>query len=160
MIIRAKTKTLFSGKELTQRQKENTELNIKEMEAGKTILESYPRRLVLELTNACNLNCIMCGRNAADFKPTVFDMDVFRGFEPLMDTIEEVTLMGWGEPTIHPHFSEMLEIINRHSARKYFCSNGMNLKKMLFSSIKWMYSQSAWMALRMRQTAELEEVLK
>ena len=129
MIIRAKTKTLFSGKELTQRQKENTELNIKEMEAGKTILESYPRRLVLELTNACNLNCIMCGRNAADFKPTVFDMDVFRSFEPLMDTIEEVTLMGWGEPTIHPHFSEMLEIINRHSARKYFCSNGMNLKK-------------------------------
>ena len=64
MIIRAKTKTLFSGKELTQRQKENTELNIKEMEAGKTILESYPRRLVLELTNACNLNCIMCGRNS------------------------------------------------------------------------------------------------
>lgn len=51
----------------------------------------------------------MCGRNAADFKPTVFDMDVFRSFEPLMDTVEEVTLMGWGEPTIHPHFNEMLK---------------------------------------------------
>lgn len=37
--------------------------------------------------------------------------------------------MGWGEPTIHPHFNEMLEIINKHSARKYFCTNGMNLKK-------------------------------
>lgn len=129
MILRAKTKTLFSGKELTAEQKENTELNIKELEAGKTVLQSYPRRLVLELTNACNLNCIMCGRNAADFKPTVFDMDVFRSFEPIMDKIEEVTLMGWGEPTIHPHFNEMLEIINKHSARKYFCSNGMNLKK-------------------------------
>ncbi len=46
-----------------------------------------------------------------------------------MDTIEEVTLMGWGEPTIHPHFNEMLEIIHRHQARKYFCTNGMNLKK-------------------------------
>lgn len=129
MILRAKTKTLFSGKELTEKQKQNTELNMKELEAGKTVLESYPRRLVLELTNACNLNCIMCGRNAADFKPTVFDMDVFRSFEPIMDTIEEVTLMGWGEPTIHPHFIEMLEIIDKHSARKYFCSNGMNLKK-------------------------------
>ena len=102
---------------------------MEELEAGKTILESYPRRLVFELTNACNLNCIMCGRNAADFKPTVFDMDVFRSFEPLMDIVEEVTLMGWGEPTIHPNFIEMLEIINKHSARKYFCSNGMNLKK-------------------------------
>lgn len=129
MVLRAKTKTLFSGKELTEKQKKNTELNMKELEAGATVLQSYPRRLVLELTNACNLNCIMCGRNAADFKPTVFDMDVFRSFEPIMDTIEEVTLMGWGEPTIHPHFIEMLEIIDKHSARKYFCSNGMNLKK-------------------------------
>lgn len=129
MILRAKTKTLFSGKELTEQQKKNTELNMKEMEAGATVLQSYPRRLVLELTNACNLNCVMCGRNAANFKPTVFDMDVFRSFEPIMDTIEEVTLMGWGEPTIHPHFIEMLEIIDKHSARKYFCSNGMNLRK-------------------------------
>ena len=129
MIIRAKTRNLFSGKELTERQKDNSNRNIQELEAGATVLQSYPRRLVFELTNACNLNCIMCGRNAADFKPTVFDMDVFRSFEPLMDTIEEVTLMGWGEPTIHPNFVEMLEIINRHSARKYFCTNGMNLKK-------------------------------
>lgn len=129
MILRAKTKSLFSGKELTLKQKANSELNMAELECGKTILESYPRRLVLELTNACNLNCIMCGRNAADFKPTVFDMDNFYSLEPLMDIAEEVTLMGWGEPTIHPHFIEMLEVINRHSARKYFCSNGMNLKK-------------------------------
>lgn len=129
MILRAKTKNLFNGKELTSVQQSNSNKNIEEMEQGKTILESYPRRLVFELTNACNLNCIMCGRNAADFKPTVFDMDVFRSFEPLMDAIEEVTLMGWGEPTIHPNFIEMLEIIDKHSARKYFCTNGMNLKK-------------------------------
>lgn len=129
MILRAKTKTLFSGKELTQKQQINTDLNIAELEEGKEILESYPRRLVLELTNACNLNCVMCGRNAADFKPTVFDMNVFRSLEPIMDTIEEVTLMGWGEPTIHPHFIDMLKIIDTHSARKYFCTNGMNLKK-------------------------------
>lgn len=129
MVLRAKTKTLFSGKELTGKQKNNSELNIKELESGETILKSYPRRLVLELTNACNLNCVMCGRNAADFKPTVFDMDIFRSFEPIMDSIEEVTLMGWGEPTIHPNFNEMLKIIDKHSARKYFCTNGMNLKK-------------------------------
>lgn len=129
MILRAKTKNLFEGKELTEQQKANTAQNMKEIEEGATVLQSYPRRLVFELTNACNLNCVMCGRNAANFKPTVFEMDVFRSFEPLMDSVEEVTLMGWGEPTIHPHFNEMLEIINKHSARKYFCSNGMNLKK-------------------------------
>ena len=117
MIIRAKTKTLFSGKKLTEKQQKNTDLNIAELEQGKEVLQSYPRRLVFELTNACNLNCVMCGRNAADFKATRFDMDVFRSLEPLMDTIEEVTLMGWGEPTVHPDFPEMLRIINEHSAR-------------------------------------------
>lgn len=130
MIVRAKTKTLFQGKPLTKRQQANSSLNIAEMEAGKTVLSSYPRRLVFELTNACNLNCVMCGRNAADFKPTMFNMDTFMSFEPLLDTVEEVTLMGWGEPTIHPQFANMLEVINRHSARKYFCSNGMNLHKL------------------------------
>jgi len=129
MILRAKTKTLFSGKPLTHRQEANSKLNIEELEKGETILKSYPRRLVFELTNACNLNCVMCGRNAADFKLTMFDMDVFHSFESLMDTVEEVTLMGWGEPTIHPGFTEMLKTIDRHSARKYFCTNGMNLGK-------------------------------
>jgi radical SAM protein with 4Fe4S-binding SPASM domain len=137
MIIRAKRKGLFSGKPLTKEQQRNTDLNLKEIDSGETILQSYPRRLVFELTNACNLNCVMCGRNAADFKPTMFDMDVFRSFEPLMDTIEEVTLMGWGEPTIHPNFNEMLEIIDRHSARKYFCTNGMNLKKVRESLFRY-----------------------
>lgn len=130
MIVRAKTKMLFEGKALTDRQQKNTELNLKEIDEKKTILQSMPRRLVFELTNLCNLNCIMCGRNAKDFKPTIFSMEWFEYFEPMFDTIEEVTLMGWGEPTMHPDFVKMLEIIDRHSARKYFCTNGMKLDKL------------------------------
>lgn len=86
MVLRAKTKTLFSGKSLTEKQRNNSDLNMREIDEKNTVLRSYPRRLVLELTNACNLNCIMCGRNAADFKLTSFDMDIFRSLEPLMDT--------------------------------------------------------------------------
>ena len=40
MILRAKTKNLFSGKELTERQQNNSNKNMEEMEAGKTVLES------------------------------------------------------------------------------------------------------------------------
>lgn len=127
MIIRAKTKELFQGRPLTAQQQKNSSQNLKEIEAGAVVLESLPRRLVLELTNACNLNCTMCGRNAATFQPTVFQMDWLRYFEPYLDTVEEVTLMGWGEPTVHPNFVEMLELIHRHAARIYFCTNGMRL---------------------------------
>lgn len=127
MIMRAKTKYLFQGRPLTPLQAENSARNLQELQEGRTILESLPRRLVLELTNACNLNCTMCGRNAAAFKPTVFQMDWLRYLESLLDTVEEVTLMGWGEPTVHPHFVEMLEMIDHHAARIYFCTNGMRL---------------------------------
>lgn len=126
MVLRAKTKQLFPW-ELTEQQKQNSALNLQELENGALELHSYPRRLVLELTNACNLNCIMCGRNAAEFHPTFFQMEWFDYLEQLFDTVEEVTLMGWGEPTVHPHFEEMLARINQHSAKKYFCTNGMRL---------------------------------
>ena len=131
MILRAKTKNLFQGKPLTEKQQKNTDLNLKELENSKTVLESKPRRLVFELTNVCNLNCIMCGRNAVEFKPTVFQLEWLQWFEPMLDTVEEVTLMGWGEPTIHPQFKEMLQIIDKYAARKYFCTNGMNLNNII-----------------------------
>lgn len=130
MVIRAKTKYLFQGRPLTPLQRQNSDLNLKELQEERVMLCSLPRRLVLELTNACNLNCVMCGRNAAQFKPTVFQMDWLRYFEPLLDTVEEVTLMGWGEPTVHPDFIQMLELIHRHSARIYFCTNGMRLNQL------------------------------
>lgn len=130
MIIRAKTKDLFQGRPLSERQKENSRLNLEELQAGLTVLKSMPRRLVLELTNACNLNCMMCGRNATTFQPTIFQMDWLRYFEPMLDTVEEVTLMGWGEPTIHKDFVQMLELIHRHDARIYFCTNGMRINQL------------------------------
>ena len=130
MILRAKTRLLFQGKEMTQRQKTNSRLNLAEIDAGTEVLQSFPRRLVFELTHACNLSCIMCGRNAADFKGTMFNMEWFHYFEPMLDDVEEVTLMGWGEPTMHPHFEEMLQIIDCHAARKYFCTNGMQLDRL------------------------------
>ncbi len=130
MIIRAKTKTLFQGRELTPRQKANSQKNIEEMEKGLRVLSSMPRRLVLELTNACNINCVMCGRNSAKFAPTSFRLEWLQYLEPILDVIEEVTLMGWGEPTVHPHFVEMLKLIHRHNTRIYFCTNGMRLKNL------------------------------
>ena len=73
MLLRAKTTGLLQVRELTDKQKDNTKLNQQEMKEGATILKSKPQRLALELTNACNLRCIMCGRDEAEFKPMVFD---------------------------------------------------------------------------------------
>jgi hypothetical protein len=37
MIIRAKTKDLFEGKSISEKQRQNSELNLFELESGKTI---------------------------------------------------------------------------------------------------------------------------
>jgi len=129
-ILRAKTIDLRQTRELTDSRKENAILNEAEATKQKTTLESFPRRFVFELTNACNLNCIMCGRNAATFKPTRFDVSWLEIFKPIVNKVEEVTLMGWGEPTIHPEFVNFLKWSYKHGLRKYFCTNGMRLESL------------------------------
>lgn len=129
-VIRAKTTNLIATRPLNMKRQANSELNIQEMKNGTVLLKSRPRRLVFELTSSCNLNCIMCGRNAAEFKPSFFDINWFNKFEGIFDEIEEVTLMGWGEPTIHPNFSKMLEFLHSKGVRIYFCTNGMKLDKL------------------------------
>lgn len=130
MILRAKTKYLFDKFELTDIQRKNSNLNLYEIENNVFELNSLPRRLVLELTNACNLNCIMCGRNAVDFKPTIFKLEWLRKFESILNQVEEVSLFGWGEPTVHPQFVEILKYLDKFNVRKYFCTNGMKLDKL------------------------------
>lgn len=129
-VIRAKTTSLIATRPLTEKRQENSELNMQEMRNGTVLLKSKPRRLVFELTSSCNLNCIMCGRNAAEFKPSFFDIKWFDKFDNIFDEIEEVTLMGWGEPTIHPQFPKMLEFLHSKGVRIYFCTNGMKLDKL------------------------------
>ncbi|MDA0027775.1 radical SAM protein [Brachyspira hyodysenteriae] len=130
MILRSKTKELLQTRTLTEKQINNTKLNKEEMDKKAIILKSYPQRLVLELTNACNLRCIMCGRDEAEFAPTVFKLDYLKKMEKLLDTIEEVTLFGWGEPPLRVlNFIEILEYLNNFPVRKYFVTNGMRLDK-------------------------------
>ena len=130
------TKTLFSfGKRLTDAQSQNSVLNRLEMDEKKIVLSSCFRHLVLELTNSCNMNCVMCGRNFAEFKPYYLPLEIVEYFRPFFNIIEEVTLMGWGEPTIHPCFTTILEILDQYDVRKYFLTNGKllnDLKKAIF----------------------------
>lgn len=133
-LLRAKTLDLRLTRPLTPDRRQNSEKNKEEALAGKVVLDAMPRRFVFELTNACNLNCKMCGRNSAQFTPAWFQMEWLKLFEPVAHLVEEVTLMGWGEPTVHPHFPEFLDWAHRLGLRKYFCTNGMRLDK-LFDDI-------------------------
>lgn len=127
MILRVKNKSLFPGV-LTPEQQSNSRLNLAESESKATILHSYPRRIITELTNDCNLRCTMCGRVHADFKPSFFLPAWFDHLEAAFQQSEEIVLHGWGEPTIHPQFAEILQYLDQFPLRKYFCTNGHRLE--------------------------------
>lgn len=129
-LIRAKTLDLKEIGQLSDIQKENSRINREEALAGAAYLESYPRRLVLEMTSACNISCKMCGRSTVDFKPTLFKPEWLDIFEVITDKVEEVTLLGWGEPTLHPAFSEFLRWGDKHHLRKFFCTNGTKIREL------------------------------
>lgn len=126
-ILRAKTLDLKKTLPLTGMRTSNSDSNAQEALSGKVHLESYPRRIVLEMTSACNIRCKMCGRNATDFQPTVFRSEWLKIFEPITEKIEEVTLLGWGEPTLHPQFADFLRWGRERDLRIFFCTNGTRL---------------------------------
>jgi len=131
MLKRARRKDLFQYAGLTRMQKENNALNLEEMDKASLQLESYPSRLVLELTNACNLRCIMCGRDDEEFAQTFFDLNSLKQIDYILDKITEVTVFGWGEPTMHPQFHQILEYLDQFPLKKYFVTNGMLLDKFI-----------------------------
>lgn len=115
---------------LTEIQQKNSKLNQLELHEGKTVLKSYPRRIVFELTNRCNFRCIMCGREASEFKTYDLPMSIIRRFESCFPHVEEVTLHGWGEGTLNPRFIEILKLLNSYPfLRKYFVTNASTLPK-------------------------------
>ena len=107
--LRAKTKELFKSA-LDETKKKNSLLNMQEMESGAVKLNAYPRRIVLEMTSACNIKCIFCGRDEAEFNQTYLKIDVLDKLSNALKHCEEVTLFGWGEPTINPKFSQIAYI--------------------------------------------------
>lgn len=129
VVIRAKTVELFSSNKLTERQKENYRKYMDDIKHQRIIAISYPRRVVLELTNSCNLRCIMCGRDESEFNSSFLNPLYLSKIEPILDYVEEVSLVGWGEPTIHPNFKDILKSINKFPVHKYFVTNGMMLKR-------------------------------
>lgn len=70
------------------------------------------KKIYLELTNRCNLNCTICYRQSWNDTPLDMDRELFRKIKQElkeMDTLQEVVLGGIGEPTHAPLICEAIE---------------------------------------------------
>ncbi len=85
----------------------------------------FPRKVLLELTNNCNLNCIMCGIGKNRYDPNKnMSLDLLQSLsEEVLPQTKLIRLNGLGESTILPNFIEYLNIISDSPAQLEIVTN-------------------------------------
>ncbi len=86
---------------------------------------SYPRKILLELTNNCNLNCVMCGIGKNGYDPNKnMPLDLLNSIsESALSKAELIRLNGLGESTIIPDFLDYLAILSNFDAQLEIVTN-------------------------------------
>ncbi len=96
--------------------------------------EDSPRRIVIELTNICNLHCSYCLRDdealyntRARFFPIELLQRILRDARNAAG-VSHVSFTG-GEPTLHPKFGEVLATVGAEGMRAGFVTNGWHFDR-------------------------------
>ncbi|RKX37589.1 MAG: hypothetical protein DRP64_16945, partial [Verrucomicrobia bacterium] len=96
-------------------------------------MPAHPLEVHLELTDACNQQCVMCPSfsafgGARRTEPGFLDFDAARqAINELAGPALMVNVSGFGEPTLHPRFFEILDLLAGQRVMTEFFTNGKNL---------------------------------
>lgn len=113
---------------------ENLELNIKELYENKTILKSYPIKIYLEMTQRCNLKCIMCDQAIYSAEQKDFSADLFEKIKPLLHKASEVDFYLVGESTLSENLIRFLEDTKSYSFVPKIFTNGTILNEKILNA--------------------------
>jgi pyruvate-formate lyase-activating enzyme len=101
------------GTRITPRRVQNLIQSNLERRSGELQLGSYPAKLTLEATSACNLRCPACftGKGEVGRPPGAFPLEAFRRLiAELGPFLFEVEFYKWGEPLLAPQLADMIEL--------------------------------------------------
>ena len=95
------------------------------------------RKLYIEPTTLCNLNCKMCFRHTwFDEKFSHMSMENFtRALETMPKTVETIFFGGMGEPLFHPEIVRMIELAAATGAELELLTNGTMLSEEMINHI-------------------------
>jgi MoaA/NifB/PqqE/SkfB family radical SAM enzyme len=104
------------------------------LEDGGRTRDYGPPRLIVELTNICNLHCSYCLRDEDALyhsRAEYFSLDlldrILKEAREAMD-ISHVMFTG-GETTLHPKFREVIETVGAHGLKCSFVTNGWHFER-------------------------------
>lgn len=95
---------------------------------------NVPTHIFLEVTNRCNLSCVMCGRtHDRRYKNQDFvgdmPLQIVRRLDRLYNRSSFVVATGLGEPFLNPEFVSILEYLKKKNATVSLTSNGTCLEE-------------------------------
>jgi MoaA/NifB/PqqE/SkfB family radical SAM enzyme len=108
-------------------------------------IPTHPLNVFLEVSNACDLKCAMCGpfsalsdyRHASIKKETrgfmAADVLASGGLDEIFKHAFEVHCFGYGEPTLNPEFKRFVGLANQYAVTVDFFTNGMHLDEALIA---------------------------
>ena len=73
-------------------------------------MEDKPRKLNIEVTTRCNLNCTMCLSRVWKEASGDMSMETFKALLPVFPQLETVNIIGIGEPLLNPNIIEMIRL--------------------------------------------------
>ena len=85
-------------------------------------------KIYVEITNACNLNCSFCSKDnisKREMSPEEFNLVINK----IKDYTDSIYLHVKGEPLLHSHFDEILDICDKHNIKVRITTNGTLLDK-------------------------------
>lgn len=92
-----------------------------------------PFCLQIESTNACNLRCVMCPRQAMTRPVGFMDLRLFRKIIDETVPLDHVWLHHFGEPLLHPRIEEMIAYAKEANIRQV----GISTNATLLTSDRW-----------------------
>lgn len=87
---------------------------------------AFPKSLFVHMSDACNIDCVYCGRQVHDrVQNGLMSFDLFeREISPYLHLVDIVQLYGTGEPMLHPDFMRMVALCKERGTQVMTTSNG------------------------------------
>ncbi len=97
-----------------------------------------PRKVYVEPTTACNLECRTCVRHSWDEPEGFMEWPTFEAVVAGLASAEEpvtIAFMGLGEPLLHPRFLDMVRLAGRYGLRTEVTTNALLLDDALATGL-------------------------
>lgn len=108
----------------------NKKLNTEEKINGKTVLQSSPIRISMNMTGKCNIRCVYCHLTFADYySKDELDVYTFSKVSKILPELSHLVFFSSTEPLMAKHFDSIFDYSSEFENEKYLSTNGILISK-------------------------------